>query len=112
MAVPLTLFGLVVLAGAALRETPLFWRNVGGFPTELRALVLAGFYPAYAIYFFWLLFGSVTAWRLLCVFKRDGTVLLLAYAGNWLLLVITTTVTVWNNVENLMQGLPLHYHAP
>jgi hypothetical protein len=30
-----------------LRETPLFWRNDGGYPVWLRALVLHGFYPLF-----------------------------------------------------------------
>ncbi len=28
-----------------LKETPDFWRNVGGYPVALRALVLVGYYP-------------------------------------------------------------------
>jgi len=112
IALPLTLFGLTVLAGATLKETPLFWHNAGGYPVELRALVLDAFYPAYFIYFFWLAFETLIAWRLLRLFPRTGTVLLLASTANWLLLAVITTVMLWNNVENLLQGLPLHYHAP
>jgi len=112
MAAPLTLFGLVVLAGATLKETPQFWRNAGGYPVELRELVLVGFYPACAIYFFWLLFGSLAAWRMLHVFKRAGLFLLLACALNWMLLAAITTVVLWNNVENVLQGQPLHQHTP
>jgi len=111
LATPLTLFGLVVLAAAALRETPLFWHNAGGYSTELRALVLEGFYPALVIYFFWLLLGSITVWRMLRRLNRAGFILLLACAGNWLLLAVITTVVLWNNVENLLEGLPFHYHA-
>ena len=53
--VALTALGLAVLVGALFRETPLFWLNVGGYPVELRDLVLANFYPAFAVYFFGLI---------------------------------------------------------
>ena len=106
-----TLFGAVVLAGAALKETPLFWHNAGGYPVELRALVREGFYPAYAIYFSWVLLGSLTALRRLRRLNGAGAVFLLGWAANWLLLAVITTVVVWNNMENLLEGLPLHHHA-
>ena len=108
----LTGFGLLVLAGAALRETPLFWRNAGGFPVGLRDLVLASFYPALAIYFFGLVFGSFTGWQLLQARSRSGGILLLACTLNWLLFLAITAVVLWNNLENVLNGQPLHYHAP
>jgi len=107
----LTLFGLLIIIGATLKETPSFWLNLGGYPEELRAILLVAFYPAYGIYFLWLTIVTLTAWRLLRVFKLTGTVLLLASGVNWLLLAISTTIVVWNNVENLLQSLPFHYHA-
>ena len=110
VAVPLTLFGLAMLVATTLKETPIFWRNAGGYPVELRALVLAAFYPAYFIYFFWLLFGTFMAWRLLRTFKRAGTVFLMACMANWMMLAVSTTIVIWNNVQNLLEGLPFHYH--
>jgi len=108
----LTALGLAVLAGAVLRETSLFWRNVGGYPVELRDLVLINFYPAYALYFFGLIFGSGVAWQLLRARRRRGGILLLVCMLNWLLFTAITTMVLWNNVENLLEGRPLHYHAP
>ncbi|MEI7807613.1 MAG: hypothetical protein WCJ07_03905 [Verrucomicrobiota bacterium] len=110
LAVPLTLFGLLVLISAALKETPLFWLNAGGYPEELRALLLVAFYPAYLVYFFWLTFVTFTSWRLIRDFKHAGTLLLLASGVNWLLLAVSTTIVIWNNIENLLQGLPFHSH--
>lgn len=107
----LTLFGLLIIIGATLKETPSFWLNAGGYPEELRSILLVVFYPAYGIYFLWLTVVTLAAWRLLRVFKTAGTLLLLASGVNWLLLAISTTIVVWNNVENLLQGLPFHYHA-
>jgi CBS domain containing-hemolysin-like protein len=112
LAAALTMFGLAVLAGAWLRETPSFWRNAGGYPVALRHLVLVGFYPALVIYFFSLIFGSVVGWQLLRARHRSGGILLLACALNWLLFFAITAVVLWNNVDNIMNGRPLHYHAP
>jgi hypothetical protein len=42
--VALALAGLTLVA-AWLRETPLFWRNAGGYPLWVRAAVRAGFLP-------------------------------------------------------------------
>ena len=112
LGVLLTLFGLLVLIGAALKETPVFWLNAGGYPEELRALLLVAFYPGYFLYLLWLIFVTFTAWRLICAFKKVGILLLLASGVNWLMLAAATTIVIWNNVENLLQGLPFHYHAP
>ena len=106
----LTLFGLLVLMGATLKETPLFWLNAGGYPEEVRSLLLVAFYPAYLVYFFWLTFVTFTSWRLIRDFKHAGTLLLLASGVNWLLLAVSTTIVIWNNIENLLQGLPFHSH--
>ena len=108
----LSILGLVLLAGAALRETPLFWRNEGGYPEALRALVLAGFFPAYVLYFLGLSGGSLAGWRQLRTDKLSGALLLLGCSLNWLLFAVTTTVVLWNNVQNLIEGRPFHYHAP
>jgi hypothetical protein len=36
--------------------------------------------------------------------------LLLACGMNLLLGAVIVTVVVWNNLENLLQGLPFHHH--
>jgi hypothetical protein len=112
-ALALTALGAGVLTFALLRETPSFWRNAGGFPVELRDLVETGFYPALALYFVGLSFGSHTGWQELRAHRRSGGVLLLACCGlNWLLFFTITAVVLWNNVGNMMGGRPLHSHAP
>jgi hypothetical protein len=111
MGLLLTGFGLAMLAAAALRETPLFWLNAGGYPVELRRWVLAFFYPALAAYVVWLVASSAVGCVLLRGGGRAAVVYLLAAALNWLLLAVMATVIVWNNVQNLLQGLPLHYHS-
>ena len=108
----LTTLGLMVLAAALLRETPLFWHNSGGYSEDLRALVQIAFYPAVAIYLIGLMSGSFFGWQLLRAGRRSGGVLLLACSFNWLLFAAITTVVLCNNLDNLLQGHPLHYHAP
>ena len=108
----LTLFGAGVTMAAFLRETPLFWRNAGGYPEELRSLIFYGFYPMWALYFFGLLLGSMAGWRMIAVGHRGGAIFLLACAVNWLLFAALTMFVIWNNVENVLEGRPLHYHGP
>lgn len=106
----LTGFGLLVLAGAALRETPLFWRNAGGYPVELRNLVYSGFYPAFGLYLALVVGAGAAGGKLLRQNSRTGALILLATGLNLLLAAVILTVAVWNNVENLLQGLPFHHH--
>jgi hypothetical protein len=106
----LTFFGLLVLVGAVLRETPLFWRNDGGYPVELRELVYDGFYAALGVYFLLLAGAVVSGSRLLRQNSRSGAVLLLACGFNLLLAITVFTIIAWNNIENLLQGLPFHHH--
>ena len=111
MGLLLTGFGLVMLICAAFKETPLFWRNAGGYPVGLREWTLVAFYPGLGVYLFLLIVSGFTGWKLLRQNSRDGAPLLLACALNCMLLVLIVTVMVWNNVENLLQGYPLHYHG-
>ena len=108
----LTCFGLVILAGAILRETPPFWLNAGGYPVALRDWVRLGFYPGLGVYF--LLQGGyfISGFKLLRQNIPSGAILLLASVFNGMLSAVILTVVIWNNVANLLQGLPLHSHAP
>jgi len=108
----LLVFGVTLLAGAVLKETPIFWRNAGGYPEALRALVLNGFYPGLIFYFICLLTASFFGWCWLRAGSLGGGLLLLGCAANWLILAVISTIVVWNNVENLLQGRPLHFHGP
>jgi O-antigen ligase len=106
----MTAFGLIILTGAILRETPMFWHNAGGYPVELRELVYSGFYPALGFYLALLVGLSLAGWKLLREKSRGGALMLLACAINVFLIGIILTVVIWNNLANLLQGLPLHHH--
>ena len=103
-------FAGAVLAGALLRETPMFWQNAGGFPIWLRGLVLIAFYPGL------LLSLVLTAGGILLLLKslRAGA---RAGFGSWVLwllqaalLLAALAVMGWNNISNLIEGAPLHQH--
>jgi hypothetical protein len=106
--------GLAWLSGnlvlTILRESPLFWRNAGGYPIALRDFTLHFYYP--------ILVGSMAiccahAWQLLrqssirfgCSIFSRGFMFLL-----WGLLFLNCGLMVANNVDNIIEGRPLHYH--
>jgi hypothetical protein len=100
-----------VLAGALLRETPLFWQNAGGFPIWLRGLVLIGFYPGL------LLSLALTVGGIMFLFKswRAGSP---AGIGPWILwflqvalLLVALALMSWNNINNVIENAPLHQHS-
>ncbi len=94
---------------AMLRETPAFWTNAGGYPLWLRdtaacflpllagqftllflALVGICLRPARSVSAWWIELGTIVAAGLVC-------------AGS-------AAMVISNNVENLLEGRPLHYH--
>lgn len=102
--------GSFLLIFTVLREMQLFWRNAGGYPFWLRDLVLNGFHPLLIF-----CFGSLVCavWKLLThrtrsprsVFAQSAMVLM-----GTLLLTMSLTMAVTNNVINLIEGRPLHSH--
>jgi hypothetical protein len=97
----------VLLLVAWLRETPEFWRNSGGASIALREMVRVLFFPS--------LLGLATAqvmlWAVLLRSRCQQTValyLLAVLAALGLALVLL--VTVANNLLNLWEGRPFHWH--
>lgn len=107
--------GLAWLSGnlvlTIFRESPLFWRNAGGYPTALRDFTLHFYYP--------ILIGSMAiccalGWQLLrrcsiplrCSIFSLGLVLL-----PWCVLFLNFGLMLANNVDNIIEGRPLHYHG-
>ena len=104
------LAGLLIWA-ARLRETPLFWRNAGGYSEGLRDWVKIGFPVLYgvdlilvALAFFVVLRAARVAPRL----ARVGLTFALIQA---LLLLFAAGLAVQNNLQNIWEGRPLHWHA-
>lgn len=105
------MLGVALLCAALLRETPMFWRNAGGFPIWLRESVLVVFWPAVAamaaggFVSIWLMFSVFVGTRLL---KPAGAAVTLL----WLLWLAVVLIALWNNLSNLLSGAPFHEHRP
>ncbi len=102
----LTLLGIC----AWLREDPLFWRNVGGWPLWLRDLVAVLFYPLFLLelgFLFTLTLVAIRCIALRCAYQGLALLALMLLWGLWLVIV---SVVVVNNLENLLAGRPLHWH--
>ncbi len=102
-------FATLVFGMAWLKETPIFWRNVGGYPLWLRELVLEGFYPSLVMLTILLLLITVSfltrpSKGLLCLVESFFTI------STWVVFLSAGAVVVTNNVSNLIEGRPLHAH--
>ncbi|MCB1126928.1 MAG: hypothetical protein KDM81_10555 [Verrucomicrobiae bacterium] len=91
------------------REDPVFWQNSGGWPVGLRAFVRVGFLPLLILHLGLLLW--LTWLGLRSLLRRGVSLLLLgALPPLW---VGTLAVVAWllvNNVLNLLEGRPFHWH--
>lgn len=91
-----------------LRESVSFWRNSGGYPVQLRSLVQHSYYPFTAVLLVTCVTGATVVFRRTQAIARRTMLCWLivamaigfglAYAGA-------------NNLANLIDGRPLHYHA-
>jgi hypothetical protein len=104
-------FLILLMFFASLRELPSFWTDAGGWSVWLRDLVAVGFYPMFFLELALLGLLSVLGFNLAgarCP-TAGVTVVLLPFA--WLLLFTVIAVVGANNLENLVAGRPLHWHA-
>jgi hypothetical protein len=98
---------LLWLVGTILKETPRFWRAEGGYPVQLRMLVLDFHYPFTAgllVLCFWGLLHDLRQGRRPLRPTTVGWVLLALVLGAGLALL------VGNNLVNLIEGRALHAH--
>jgi hypothetical protein len=102
--------GLLVFTTTVLRETPQFWHNSGGYPVFLRNLVYFAHYPLLVLVLGGTAAGTLLAFRLFARHRGMGGGLLLLSALQWLLFLLILVIMLWNNVDNLLHGRPLHYH--
>jgi hypothetical protein len=103
------LAGLLIWA-ARLRETPLFWRNAGGYSEGLRDWIKIGFPVLYSVDFLLVLlafFVVLRAARVTPRLARLGLCLALIQAS---LLMFAAGLAVENNLRNIWEGRPLHWH--
>ncbi len=105
---------LAVLIGFVwLKEDPMFWRNAGGWPVWLRETVLWGFYPLLALEA--AVLAGLTRWSrgtLQALRPREALAALAVLALSWGLAGLVVLLLVANNLANLFQGRPTHWHGP
>ena len=104
--------GMILFASTVLRETPEFWRNAGGYPVFLRNLVYIAHYPLLFLVVGGTAATTLLSWRFLSSHRGIATGLLLFSALQWLFIMLILVIMLWNNVDNLLHGRPLHYHGP
>jgi hypothetical protein len=103
-------FSVAVLYFSILRETPMFWRNAGGYSVEFREFVLEGFYVCVVGSIIMLMFGVITlvnshrSWGI-WIFHVSMVLL------SGLVLATSGVIVVSNNIANLWEGRPLHDHS-
>lgn len=100
----------VALTFADLRENPLFWRNVGGYPIWLREVVLTTFYPLFAFNLILLLSLTWHFFRRLASVGRLWWMNGILIMAGWGLMMVTGILVVANNVTNLLEGREFHSH--
>ena len=95
---------------SVLKENPLFWRNAGGYSVGLRQAVLFWYYPLLGANCLVCVFYSGLAAARHSVFGHTsfwavGVAVLL-----WSMLFLNVGLLLANNVENVVNGRPVHYH--
>ena len=111
----LAIAGLLVASIVLLRltfwkENELFWLDVGGYPLWLRQSVESLYYP----YLLTVVMSAATVcWSFAIRFCRT---LMLSRAwfvlfAALLLIAVSMTLLVSNNVDNFINGRPVHYHG-
>jgi hypothetical protein len=104
--------GGLVLLQALLREDSLFWRNAGGYAIWVRDLVYVLYYPSLLLYFAGVVGLSWFAFRLLAGGHKTGVLVFIISSVQWVLFFVIVIITLWNNVDNVLNGRPLHWHPP
>ncbi|MFO1460151.1 MAG: hypothetical protein U1G08_12155 [Verrucomicrobiota bacterium] len=107
-----TIPALVLLGAAILRETPIFWRNAGGYSVELRDVIRLGFPFLLVADVVLVAFLVAGLFRSGALHPRQARGALVLAAIQILLLGATTERVVHNNIANLWNGRPLHWKSP
>lgn len=96
---------------AWLKEQPMFWRAAGGWPAGLREFVGMCFYPALLVEFLLLLIFTGFCLGSLSSRGREYIPAILLLLLLWAVFLLVMAIVVANNVDNLLTGRPLHWHA-
>lgn len=101
---------LILLAFSYLREEPTFWTSAGGLPIWLRDLVGSGYYPLALLVFMLLTAFSLLSAYLLSTRTNSAGLAVLLLPLLWGLFFMAIVSAALNNLDNLLNGRPLHWH--
>jgi hypothetical protein len=102
-------FSGAVLYFSTLRENPLFWMNAGGYSVELRELVQGGFYICTLGAIATLMPSVICILESRCHWRLWMLHLSMIFLSG-AVLITSGIIVVSNNLVNLWEGKPLHYH--
>lgn len=100
----------LLLVMTVLRESQLFWRNEGGYPIPFRAFVLNYYAPLFLLMALANVLFSVLGFQRV---RKLGLLLVIFFvfaSGIWFLFGSTVAIMVANNVINLLENRPMHWH--
>lgn len=101
---------IVLITFSYLREEPIFWTNAGDWPIWLREMVQDSYYPLILLELVLLTAFSWISIQLLSTRSTSASLAVLLLPMLWGLLFLLVANSVANNLENLWNGRPLHWH--
>jgi hypothetical protein len=104
------LFLIVLMAFSYLREEPIFWTNAGDWPVWLREMVQSSYYPLMFLEFLLLTVFSGVSIQLLSTRAQSASLSVILLPILWGLLFVVIANSIANNLDNLWNGRPLHWH--
>ncbi len=111
---PLLALGLVltavILEFVHLRESRAFWLDQALYPARLRTVVCQMFYPLVGTQFVLLTVATLLQTFFAPLKSRFRTTQNAVLALLWVLLTAGMLTAVQNNIANVLQGRPLHWH--
>lgn len=99
---------IAIFIEALLKESPLFWRNAGGFSVAFRDWVLHTFYPSFFLLAGFLLFLTLNGARHFRFIKAHPFISISPLLLAWIVLAATGAVVVADNLQNIFHGQPVH----
>lgn len=98
-----------ILVLTLLKETPIFWRNEGGYAIWFRNWMEVSYYPV--LFLVMSVCICTTAGEVRHAIKgRFSSSHWLHLGVTWILLAASISLLVANNLSNLLHGNPLHWH--
>ncbi len=95
-----------------LKENPLFWRNAGGYSVALRQGVLLWYYPLLAVNtLISIVYSGLAAGARQRLLSQSSILAIGVAVLLWAMLFLNIGLLIANNVENVLNGKPVHYHS-